>query len=133
MSVLETLQVGLVVDFTTFATAQFNTYKSVKVLAILDSDSAMMMGLDAPSMHAKIYPTLPAGSINDYRKYQYIRIQHPNGQTECIGVPWIVPASLIVKQSSTITVVFENVGPTDVDKIRQMSLLNGYDPKITIE
>lgn len=133
MSVLETLQVGQVVDFNTFATAQSNTYKSVKVLGILDSDSAMLLGLDAPSMHAKIYPTLPAGSINDYRKYPYIRIQHTNGTTECIGVPWIVPASLIVKQSSKITVVFEGVGPEDVEKIRIMSAMNGYDPLITIE
>lgn len=133
MSVLETLQVGIVVDFNTYATAQSNTYKSVKVLAILDAESAIMMGLDAPSMHAKIYPTLPIGSINDYRKYQYIRIQHANGLTECIGVPWIVPASLVVKQSSKITVVFEDVRPEDVEKIRIMSVMNGYTPQISIE
>lgn len=132
MSVISS-SIGKTVDFTTFSQASANTYRSVKITAILDHNAAISLGLDAPAEHAKIYPTLPPGSVDDYRKYAYVRIQHTNGSFECIGIPWIVEASLVIKQSSRITVVFENVGPADVEKIREMSVLNGYSPVITIE
>lgn len=132
-NVMELLAIGKVVDFSTFATITSNIYRSVKVVGILDAASAIALGLDAPAMHAKVFPTLPEGSINDYRKYPYVRIQHPNGSYESIGIPWIVPATIVVKQSSVITAVFEGVGPGDVEKIRQMAALNGYSPTITIE
>lgn len=104
-----------------------NNFKNVKVMGIVDADTARMLGLDAPAMHANVYPTLPAGAVDAYDEYLYVRVKHGNGQQSILGLPWIKTSSVAVLDYTNLIVRVGNVNPGDAEKVIQALAANGFN------
>jgi hypothetical protein len=103
-----------------------NNFKNVKVMGIVDADTARMLGLDAPAMHANVYPTLPQGSVDAYDEYLYVRVKHSNGQQSILGLPWIKTSSVQVLDYTNVMVRVGNVNPGEAEKILEALAANGF-------
>lgn len=102
------------------------SYKRAKILAIVDADSTPYFGLDAAAMHANVYPTLPGGVPNDHRAYMYLKLKLASGQITCVGIPWIVDASMVVETTRKIQITVDNVTPEQQNLIVQALSANGF-------
>jgi hypothetical protein len=105
-------------------------FKNVTVQAVLDYDSALSFG-DIDAMHANVYRYLPAGTPNRPQDFDYLLIRTDQGTTTIIGVPWIVEETIELVESLTMSVKIENVGNSDIERVRACLTQNGYD-KISI-
>lgn len=103
-----------------------NNFNNVKVMGIIDADTARMLGLDAPVMHANVYPTLPAGTVDIYDEYLYIRVKHSNGEQSILGLPWIKTSSVNVLDYTNVILKVGNVNPGDAERIVQALASNGF-------
>ncbi len=111
-----------------------SSFQNVKLLAILDSQTAMLFA-DVASMHANVFPLIPKVNqpLNDFTSYSYLKIQFTNGQIGIIGIPWIVgwntaiDCGLTQVINSTITATINNVSAADLPIIQQLLVMNGYN------
>lgn len=130
MQVNEYFSIDDVISFNVYPSAILgNSFTRVKVLAVLDADSAKLFGIDPIALHAAIYPTLPTESKNTYKKYndyKYIKIQMPNGTISAIGLPWMNMESVVVVESTTARFTVALDSPTDIDEILAILNANGY-------
>lgn len=127
MTFLNQLNVGQRLSFEVYPTAILgNNFKDVMLDSILRAQTAINFGTDIHSLHAKIYPTLPAGMVTDDPfGYLYLRIIHANGEAQVIGAPWIRPETLVVSRGGRITMVFEDKTHSDLDMItNSLSAIN---------
>lgn len=104
-----------------------NSFNNVKVMGIVDADTARMLGLDAAAMHTNVYPTLPQGSVDAFDEYLYVRVKHSNGQQSILGLPWIKADSVRVLDYTNVTVRVGNVSPGDYERILQALAANGFN------
>lgn len=107
-----------------------NSFTRVKVLAVVDADTAKLLGIDPVALHAAIYPTLPLENKVIYKKYndyKYIKVKLPNGTTTALGLPWINMSTVQVITTATarFTVTLDN--PTQVDAVVALLNANGYN------
>lgn len=104
------------------------TFERVKILAILDADSALAMGIDVQSQHINVYPTIAEidRPENNFRSYQYLKLKLPNGDITAIGIPWINGA-ITIHTNQRVRADIDDVGPQDLDKIRKVLIANGYN------
>lgn len=123
--------VGDVINFSVFQPAILGTkFYNVKVLAVLDADTAKLMGVDTIALHAALYTYFePESNKTLYKKhtdYLYIKIQMPNGTVTAIGLPWMDMATVQVVTPSTkrFTIVLNNAG--DEAQILQLLNANGW-------
>lgn len=124
-------QIGLTYSFEVYPSAILGTdFKNVKVLAILDKDSANQI-ISTQSMHVNVYPYLPAGTPNSPAGYNYIKILTQSGATTCIGIPWIKESTISVVEFKRATAVIDGVTLEDGPKIAAALLKNGY-PNVKI-
>lgn len=121
-------------DIEIFSTVSFEVYPAqllgtgftnAKVLAIVDADTARAW-IDPVAQHAAVFPTLPAGTINRYDAYLYLKLRLANGQLTALGLPWIRKETYTVNANRTIQLTIENVTPDDEPKIRRALSANGY-------
>lgn len=106
-----------------------NNFNGVKMVAIYGAEKARREGVDIESLHANIYPTLPAGlTEDDPYSYSYFEIQQPNGDYKVIGVPWIKSETLVVSSTSRVTMVFDDVTPIDVERMIESLSAIGKSP-----
>ena len=105
------------------------TYNNVTVLSIMDPSSAGKE-IDVQALHAQVFPTLPPGAPTKYDGYDYIKIQLSTGQVTILGIAWIVPSTITLITSSTITVTINNVSASDMPKILNALVQNGYNDVI---
>ena len=106
-----------------------NNFTGCKILAIMDADSAGKTGLiNPPAMHSQVYPTLPAENLtpNDYEAYMYVKIQLMDGSYTVIGDPWIVPSSITDTGTGTITMIWEDMIPANLEEIKRIVQKNGF-------
>lgn len=124
----EMLVVGNVVSFDVYPTAVLgNNFRNVRIDAILDAETTRYVnGYDAPAIHAMVYPTLPAGVPDNYTRYSYLKITHPNGQVAVIGIPYINESTITSKTVNTISLTIKDVGPSDVAIVTQALAGAGY-------
>lgn len=73
-----------------------------------------------------VFATLPEGSINDYRLYEYALIMKPNGKITAIGIPWIKANTLVVVGSVELQVTIRNKSVEDVDNLRRVLMENNF-------
>lgn len=99
------------------ASILFASVKNARVLALLSAQVVMRLGFDAPAMHALVYPTLPAGTPNNYDKYQYLCLRLASGQETFIGVPWIKETTYIEEVIRDITLHLQGVSPDQQNRI----------------
>lgn len=104
-----------------------NNFKNVKVLGIVDADTARMLGLDAPTMHVNVYPTLPRGTVDAYDEYLYVRVKHSNGQQSILGLPWIKSSSVQVLDYTNLMIRVGNVNPGEAEKVIEALVANGFN------
>lgn len=127
MASINALKLGDTVSFDVYPSAILGTsFKRVKVLAILDMDSARQW-IDPVAMHINVYPTLPEGTPNRPSDYYYVKIRLPNGQVTCLGLPWIREETITVHDQTTMRVTIENIGPEDVERVIKALSANGYN------
>lgn len=125
--ILDKLNIGDIASFDVYPNDYLgNQFRQCVILAILDADSVRFLGIEPETEHVKVYDSLPAGTPNDPTKYQWLKLRLTNGSITAIGIPWIKPDTIVTVTTSTITVVYENVSPNDVQKIRTMNANNGY-------
>lgn len=126
-------EIGAVYDFITYAPSILGTYKNVRVEGIVNH-TASRYYIDPAAMHANVYSTLPEGTINDYRQYNYLMVKTTSNNIYALGLPWIDGDSVVRKSFQKAYVTIEDVGPEDVEKIRLALVSNGYTPsKIILE
>ena len=130
MQVNEYFSIDDVISFNVYPSAILgNSFTRVKVLAVLDADSAKLFGIDPIALHAAIYPTLPTESKNTYKKYsdyKYIKIQMANGTITALGLPWMNMESVVVINSTTARFTVGLDTPTQIDEILAILNANGY-------
>lgn len=125
--ILDKLNIGDIASFDVYPKDYLgNQFRQCVVLAILDADSVRYLGIEPETEHVKVYDSLPAGTPNDATKYQWLKLRLTNGDITAIGIPWIKADTITTTTTSTITVVYENVSPADVQRIRTMNANNGY-------
>lgn len=114
-------------SFNVFPSALLNTsFNNVTIMGIMDPESASKE-IDIVALHAQVYPSLPVGSPNNPKAYDYVKIKTTTGQVTILGLAWIDPASVAQVSSSTITAVIGGVSAGDVTRIRNMFAQNGYN------
>lgn len=133
MLATSSIVLGSIVNFSQYAPAVIGQgYQGATVLAILDWDSAQAY-INPATVHAAIYPSLPAGTPNDYRAYPYLKIKTASGQTTAVGFPWIQSSSYVVQSAAKLTIVIDSVDPEDQNNIKAaLSALGFTNATITI-
>lgn len=113
-------------SFNVYPAALLNTsWDNVTVVAIMDPATAAKEE-DIQALHIQVYPTLPAGTINDFKSYDYIKVQTVSGNTFILGIPWIIPSTVVLVESNTIKAVIGGVSANDVSRILNALVQNGY-------
>lgn len=132
MSLFDKFSINDTVNFTVYPTALLGSgYSGVKVLAILDADSASVY-VDPRALHAQVYPTLPAGVPNHYDDYSYLKLKMPNGSITAVGTAWIRESSMVVVTSTKIRISASDVPPEKHSKVIE-ALANIGVTEVTLE
>jgi len=118
-----------------FSTVSFEVYpqqilgdgfNNVKILAIIDADTAKNW-IDPAARHAEVYPTLPAGSIDRFDQYLYLKIGLNNGDTTVLGLPWIKKSSYVVQTNKTMRIILDGINLSDEPRVRAALNSNGFN------
>jgi len=121
------VEVGKVYDFSVYpSTVIPNDYTNVTILGILDADSARQIA-DIDALHAAVYPYLPAGTIDDATAYYYVKVALNNGIKTVLGITWINQTTITPRATTRIHVLIEDAKTTDIDRVRQCLLMNGFN------
>lgn len=125
MASYEDFELGSTVSFEVYPSAILGTgFKRMKVMGILDADSARGW-IDPESMHANVYSQLPDGTPDAFDEYYYLKIKGPDGQINCVGLPWIIASSIEVHATNTVKLTIENVSQSDIERLRKALAANG--------
>lgn len=115
------------VSFSVYATPVLGDgYNNVKVLAIMDAETAKLCNIDPISLHAQIYPSLPSGTVNRYDGYLYVKLGLNNGQTTAIGLPWIREDTLVILNTRKLQFTLDGITAEDEPKVLRALSANGY-------
>jgi len=129
MATLRDVEIGQRFSFEVYPSSILgNDFNNVILDATLSSRGALREGVDIAALHQNIYPSLPAGSVNDPSQYSYIRILLANGEPQVLGVPWIRPDSIKLFVASTINLTWQNATQEQYDKIMQALSANNLSP-----
>lgn len=116
-----------IVNFSQYAPAIIGSgYEGAKVLALLDADSANQY-INTATVHASIFPYLPAGTPNDAAAYQYLKLKLSSGETTAVGLPWIDASSWVVQTRAKLTIVMDSVDPDDRNTITAALVALGFN------
>lgn len=108
-------------------------FKGVTVASRLDPEEASRE-IDIIARHAQYYPTLPAGTPDDPKSYDYLKIRFLDGSVAVIGIAWIDISTVEEVSSQTVTVKISSVSAGDLSRIKDALLSNGFsDLDITID
>ena len=131
MQVNNKFSVGDVISFSVFHPSILGTgFNRVKVLAVLDADTAKLMGIDPIALHAAIYPFFePVENKTTYKKYNdylYVKLQMPNGDITALGLPWMNMDSVVVVVSTTARYTITLDNPGEINTIVNILNANGF-------
>lgn len=100
-------------------------YTSVTVLGIIDPDSARLI-TDIDALHVAAFPFLPPGSVDDANSYTYIKAKLNNGIVTALSMGWINQNTITEKTRTKIYGVIDDVDPSDLDRVRECLVMNGF-------
>lgn len=106
------------------------SYDNATVLGLLDFASANAIQ-DVTPLHMAAYSELGTGVPRNARDLIYVKIKTSTGQVRVLAMDWIATQPLLVT-SNTLRVMISEVDLSDIDRIRQILISNGFD-KVTIE
>lgn len=78
------------------------------------------------TLHALVYPYLPAGTPDDPDSYDYLKIRHPSGVTSIIAVQWIQMDTVEEIRATNCYVKLENFTPSKLSLLREALTANGF-------
>lgn len=99
-------------------------FTDVKILGITTYDNPL--GGNLAEQHTLVFPTLPPDTPNDYRAYNYLTVRMQNNDVVLVGLPWIKGETVQFKQTQTLLIQIDGVGPQDVEIVNRVLAANGY-------
>ena len=110
---LNTFPINSIISFSVYPVAIIGTkYQRVKLVGMLDFESASMYK-DIRPIHANIFSTLPAGTVDDPTNCMYWKVIMANGAVDIVGDPWIDPTTIVLETNADYTFSFTNMSPND--------------------
>ncbi len=107
-------------------------YKHVKLIGIIDAQTAEKLGLNPFTTHVRVYPTLDKGKVkDDANSYSFAYIQLSNGVYQAVGVPWINQNTVVVHTSTSLYLTIENVSVTEQKHIQDAISALGFTIKLS--
>lgn len=76
--------------------------------------------------HVAVYPYLPAGT-GAWNTYLYHRFQLESGLHTYVGDAWIKANTIVSLENIKIVVTYLGLAPTEINRIKEMNLNNGYE------
>lgn len=126
MSVNFTDMLGQTISFEVYPSAVIGTrFKNAIVRGIVDHSG--VSEFNPAVMHANVYSTIPTGNVvDDFRKYNYLRLELENGNTTFVGIPWIIANSVKIVSNQDLVITIPKHGSfEDQEFIKRMLLNNG--------
>lgn len=107
-------------------------FKNVRMLAIMDAQSAIREGIDVIAWHEQIRSHLPSGYNDDPMTMVYLKIKSATGEETIISKDWINLSTLTETSSNRVVVTIDDVSQQDVETIRRILVTSGF-PNISIK
>lgn len=116
-----------VYTFDIYPRVYFDTnFNNVTVMGTVGHEIAAKYA-DIYALHAQVYPTLPTGTPNDPRVFDYLMLKTATGSTTVIAKPWIKEDTIELIQAKTLVVTIDDVVASDISRIKNALLQNGYN------
>lgn len=118
--------IGMVISFQLYPSAILtDDFTDVKLLGIVNHEGASLY-ISPAQKHATVFPTLPVGTPNDYRLYEYAIVRKPDGKVTAIGVPWVKAETLTIAQTVELLITVRNKSIDDIPRLRQILTQNRF-------
>lgn len=118
--------VGKVISFSLYAPSVLgNGYTNVKVVGAVSADIAKTYA-DIITQHTQVYSSLPPGTVDNYKSYEYLLIKNANDNIVPIGFPWI-QGTPTLSASTITTFTFNNLSANQVRDLEIIVRSNGYN------
>ena len=119
----DNLKAGNNVIFNVKTTVIKSSFYGVTVEAIATASIAQKIK-DVKSLHLQVKPYI-SGLPNNYDDYSYVIVRMPNGDTEVIGLPWIVETSIQISSKRNYQLILDNIEPEQIEIIRNTLVNRG--------
>jgi hypothetical protein len=119
----DNLKAGNNVIFNVKTTVIKSSFYGVTVEAIATASIAQKIK-DVKSLHLQVKPYI-SGLPNNYDDYSYVIVRMPNGDTEVIGLPWIVETSIQISSKRNYQLILDDIEPEQVEIIRNALVNRG--------
>lgn len=117
---------GKVVSFQIYPSAIItDEFTNVRLIGLINYEVATGY-IEPASMHANVYPTLPTGTPNDYRLYEYVIIRKADGKMTALGLPWIKEDTIVVAGSTDLQITIRGKSIDDIPRLRQILTTNNF-------
>jgi len=114
-------------SFSVYPSAMIGSdFTNIVALGVVDYEVARKYD-DIYALHAQVYNTLPSGTVNNAEGYDYLLLRTQDGSTTVLGLPWIREDTIELKDARTANVTIFGVSGSDVEKIRNALVQNGYN------
>ena len=131
MADVSNLTPGQTISFELETKVLANEFKTCSYLGQVSYELAVTFD-DVDATHANIYSTLPTGTPNDPRQYNYILVKLPSGEKKPVGIPWIKDPVTVV-ETCIITAKIYDASVNDAEDIKRALNARGYsDITITV-
>jgi hypothetical protein len=129
---------GSTINFQRGTTYSFRPYSAVAgvlgedfsnatVMAVLDRETAQVVGVDTFALYAQLLPYLPAGTSKSASDTDWVRFRLNSGLDTVIPSVCINPDTVVVSVVGKVTIVVNQVNPSDIPQIKQALISNGFD------
>ena len=119
----DNLKAGNNVIFNVKTTVIKSSFYGVTVEAIATASIAQKIK-DVKSLHLQVKPYI-SGLQNNYDDYSYVIVRMPNGDTEDIGLPWIVETSIQISSKRNYQLILDDIEPEQIEIIRNTLVNRG--------
>lgn len=122
---------GQVISFELNTNVLASEYKNCVYMGQVSYDLAILYD-DVDAVHSNIYSTLPTGTVDDPRGYNYIIVMLPTKEKKVVGIPWIKDP-ITVNESCIFTVKIYDADLNSSEKIKRALNAMGFnDLEITV-
>ncbi len=125
--------IGQTVSFDVYPSTIIGTnYKNVIIRGIVDH--AGVTTFSPAVMHANVFPTMPNGTtVDDFRKYNYLRLELANKKVAFVGIPWIITNTVKVISNQNLVITIPNFGSHENQEFIKRMLLNNSIDDFTMD
>ena len=118
--------IGKYYSFNTLAPAILGaTFYRAKLIGLVCYDTANTR-INVNLMQRTIYPSLPAGTVDNPANYTYLMLETESGEKTVVAYEWIDESSIEEVVSMTATITVPNIAASDATAIRDLLTLNGF-------